>query len=129
MDSEKFEALAAQTRLGEQAIGMARDILVNGLSAAQAAKKAGVSRQLAAQAARRIVRQMHLTDRFPEDWLTVTATLPKQWAQLVRYIQTVENQKHGLIVKGVPQVPEFELTDIAEFSRLVETILKQWRKL
>jgi hypothetical protein len=47
----------------------------------------------------------------------------------VLYIQTIEHEKAGLIAKGVPTVPEFELKDIAEISKLVDTILKKWRKI
>lgn len=129
MDSEEFEQLAAQTRLGQQAKRLAYTVLVNGLSAAKAAEKEGVSRQLAAQAAKRILQQRQLVEDYPEDWVTVTATLPKQWAQLVKYIQTLENAKAGLITKANLKVPEFELSDIAEFSKLVEEILKKWRSL
>lgn len=129
MDSEELEQLAAQTRLGQQAKRLAYAVLVNDLSAAKAAEQEGVSRQLAAQAAKRVLQQRQLVEHYPEDWVTVTATLPKQWAQLVKYIQTLEKAKAGLITKANLKVPEFELSDIAEFSKLVEEILKKWRKI
>lgn len=129
MDKQTFDKLAAQTKLKPRALRMAEDVLCNGMSAAQVGKKEGVSRQLAEQVANRILRQLKLVDQYPNDWVTVTTVLPKVWAQLVLYIQTVEYEKAGLIAKGVPKVPEFELTDIAEISKLVDTILKKWRKL
>ncbi len=58
-----------------------------------------------------------------------TVTLPKVWAQLVSYIQTIEHEKAGLLAKSEPRLPEFELRDISELSKLVESILVKWRKV
>lgn len=129
MDKQVFDALAAQTKLQPRALKMAEAILCQGLSAATVAKQEGVSRQLAQQAASRVIKQMRLVDQYPEDWVTVTTTLPKVWAQLVEYIQTLEYAKAGLITKSVPKVPEFELSDIADISKLVETVMSQWRRI
>ena len=129
MDKQTFDALAAQTKLKQRALKMAEDFLCHGMSAAEIAKREGMSRQLVNQAANRILKQMQLTDQHPEDWVTVTTTLPKAWAQWVLYIQAVEHAKAGLLVKSAPKVPAFELTDIAELSKRVEEVLAQWRKL
>ena len=129
MDKNQFYELATQTRLTPRSLRMAEDVLCNGISATLAAKKEGAIRQLADQAANRILKQLKLIDHYPDDWVTVTTVLPKPWAQLVLYIQTVEYAKVGLITKSVPNTPEFELGDIAEISKMVESILKRWRKI
>lgn len=129
MDKQTFDELAAQTKLNPKALRMAESVLCNGMSAANAGRQENATRQLADQAANRILKQMKLVDRYPDDWVTVTTVLPKAWAQLVLYIQTVEYAKAGLITKSVPKTPEFELTDIAEISKMVDTILKKWRKV
>lgn len=129
MDKQTFDELAAKTKLKPRALKMAEDILCNSMSVAQVAEKEGVTRQLADQAANRILKQMKLVDKYPDDWVTVTTVLPKPWAQLVLYIQNVEYAKAGLITKSVPKTPEFELADIAEISKMVDTILKKWRKI
>lgn len=129
MDKQVFDDLAAQTHLQPRALKMAEAILCQGRSAAEVAKQEGVSRQLAEQAAKRIVQQLRSVDKTPDDWVTVTTTLPKPWAQLVAYIQTQEYAKAGLLTKSTPKVPEFEITDIAEFSKLVEEVLRKWRRL
>lgn len=129
MDKQTFDALAAQTRLGNRALKMAEDYLCHGIKASQIAKREGVNGKLVYQAVNRIVRQQRLINRYPEEWVTVTVTLPKAWAQWVAYIQTVEHEKAGLLIKSVPKLPEFELKDIMELSKLVDEILKGWRKL
>jgi hypothetical protein len=129
MDKQTFDDLAAQTRLGERALKMAEDYLCNGMKASQIAKREGVSGKLVYQAVNRIVRQQRLINHYPENWITVTVTLPKIWAQLVIYIQTLEHVKAGLLAKSEPRLPEFELSDIAELSKLVESILVKWRKI
>ncbi len=141
MDKQTFDELAAQTKLKPGALRMAKEVLCNGLSATQAAaqenalqqsadKKAKIAtRQLANQAANRILKEMRRVDKYPEEWVTVTTTLPKTWAQLVRYIQTIEYAKANLIVKSAPTMPAFELAEIAEISKMVEVILQKWRKM
>lgn len=129
MDKQTFDELAAQTRLGERALKMAEDYLCNGMKASKIAKREGVSGKLVFQAVNRIVKQQRLTDQYPAEWITVTVTLPKVWAQLVMYIQTLEHEKAGLLAKSVPKLPEFELSDLAELSKLVETVLQHWRRM
>lgn len=129
MDKQTFDELAAQTRMQERALKMAEDYLCNGIKMSQIAKREGVKWSLVHQAVNRIIRQQHLINRYPDDWTTLTVTLPKTWAQLVAYIQTAEHEKAGLLVKSVPKLPEFELKDIAELSKLVEEILRKWRKM
>ena len=129
MDKQTFDTLAGQTKLQPRALKMAEDYLCNGMKASQIAKREGVSGKLVHQAVSRIVQQQRLTDQYPEDWVTLTTTLPKAWAQWVLYIQAVEHAKAGLLVKSAPKVPAFELTDIAELSKRVEEVLVQWRKL
>lgn len=129
MEQAQFEVLATQTRMEAKALRMAKAVLVEGLTAAKAARNEGVKRQLAAQAVKRILRERQLVESYPKEWVTITATLPKQWAQLVKYIQNLEDEKAGIVVKADPRIPDFELNDIAEFSKLVEEILKKWRKL
>lgn len=128
MDKKTFDELAAKTKMQETALNLAEDILCNGMSTSEAAKKWNVSRQLAIQSKRRILREMQLVENYPDDWIVITVALPKVWAQLVRYIQQKEHEKAGLIKKGVPTVPEFELSNITELSNLVDEILKAWRK-
>lgn len=129
MDKQTFDDLAAQTRMGKRALKMAEDYLCNGMKMSQIAEREGVKWSHVYQAVNRIVRQQRLINHYPENWLTVTVTLPKVWAQLVSYIQTLEHAKAGLLAKSEPRLPEFELSDIAELSKLVEEILKKWRKL
>ncbi len=141
MDKQYFDELAAKTSLKPPSLRMAEAILVNGMSAAEAvecenAKRRlengrlkDLTRQVAKQAANRILKQMKITDHYPDDWVTITTTLPKPWAQLVRYIQTREHLKAGLLVKSEPRLPDFELEHIAEISKMVETILSEWRKI
>jgi hypothetical protein len=141
MDKQCFDELAAKTRLKPPSLRMAEAILVNGLSAAEAVEQENANRRLekgklpnitrhvARQAANRILKQMKIIDHYPDDWVTVTTTLPLPWAQLVRYIQTREHLKAGLLVKSEAKLPEFELEHIAEISKMVETILREWRKI
>jgi|CXWL01.1.fsa_nt_gi hypothetical protein len=70
---------------------------------------------------------MRFVDQYPADWVTIT--LPKPWPQLVRYIQTKEHLKAELLIKSDPKAPEFKLEHIAEISKLVETLLSDWRKM
>lgn len=141
MDKQCFDELAKMTHLKPPSVRMAANILVNGMSATAAVECENVNRrlekgnlkdltrQVARQAANRILKQMRSVDQYPADWVTITTTLPKPWAQLVRYIQTQEHLKAELLIKSEPKAPEFQLEHIAEISKLVETLLSDWRKL
>lgn len=129
MDKQTFDDLAAQTKMKDRALKMAEDYLCNGMKMSQIAEREGVKWSQVYQSVHRILRQQRLINHYPENWVTVTVTLPKAWAQLVTYIKTLQHIKAGLLAKTEPRLPEFELSDIAELSKLVEEILRKWRKM
>jgi alcohol dehydrogenase class IV len=72
MDQQTFDKLAAQTRLKPRALRMAESVLCHGMSATLAGKKEHASRQLATQAANRILQQLKSVSQYPDDWVATT---------------------------------------------------------
>ena len=86
MDTITFETLSKKTGMQDRAIRMARLVLVEGIKPAEAANSEGVSRQLAENAAKRILRQQEIEHEIPEHWVPVSVSLPKELADMMLWI-------------------------------------------
>ena len=98
MTNDEFDRYAARTRLKQRSLDIARAVLVNGQTMAQAARAAGVSHQTARAAVARIVREYRADGGYPPDWQTRTVTLPRDDMYDVREIEDRALRRAGLRV-------------------------------
>jgi hypothetical protein len=105
MDTITFETLSKKTGMQDRAIRMARLVLVEGIKPAEAANSEGVSRQLAENAAKRILRQQDIEHEIPEHWIPVSVSLPKELAEMMLWIYQKARINAGLLVGGEKPMP------------------------
>ncbi len=105
MDTITFETLSKKTGMQDRAIRMARLVLVEGIKPAEAANSEGVSRQLAENAAKRILRQQEIEHEIPENWVPVSVSLPKELADVMLWIYQKARINAGLLVGGEKPMP------------------------
>jgi hypothetical protein len=105
MDTITFETLSKKTGMQDRAIRMARLVLVEGIKPAEAANSEGVSRQLAENAAKRILRQQQIEHEIPEHWIPVSVSLPKELAEMMLWIYQKARINAGLLVGGEKPMP------------------------
>jgi len=74
MTPREFDRLVGQTRLQPRAVRMARAVLCEGVSCAEAGRREGVSRQAAWGAEQSVLRA--LRTGYPDDWAVVTVVVP-----------------------------------------------------
>jgi len=98
MDPRTFQRLAARTRLTPASIGMARAVLVDGVSAAEAARRAGVTRARAADAVARILREARAESGWPSTWEVITVAVPSEVADEIQRIARAARKAAGLNV-------------------------------
>lgn len=119
MDEEQFNGLAEKTKLHERALRMAKDVLVSGVRPVEAGKKENVTRQLAEQATNRILRQLRIEGRYPENWITVTTVLPQGMAEVVNYIKSREREKAGIVIAEKARPPRITADEIEILAELI----------
>ncbi len=105
MDTITFETLSKKTGMQDRAIRMARLVLVEGIKPAEAANSEGVSRQLAENAAKRILRQQEIEHEIPEHWVPVSVSLPRELAEMMLWIYQKARVNAGLLVSGEKPMP------------------------
>lgn len=76
MDAPTFARLAARTKLTPASLRMARAVLVEGIGPAEAARREGVTRQRAFNAAARLLRELRNEGGYPPGWHPVTVVVP-----------------------------------------------------
>lgn len=76
MTPDVFDRLAASTRLKPIALGMARRVLVDGITATAAAREAGRTRSESSRAAQRIRAALLAEAGLPPGWRVVTVAAP-----------------------------------------------------
>jgi len=125
MEKTEFKKLAEKTKLKDKAINLAKLVLVDGLKTGDVAKQKNVSRQLVEQAKKRVLREKRISNNYPKEWQTVTAILPVQMIQVVKWIEGKEREKEGLIVKSKKRVPDLSADDV----ELLTEMIGEWRKI
>lgn len=80
MTEREFALYASRTRLKARALRMARAALLDGVSYAEIARRENCTRELARQAAMRIVREARLEGRYPRGWVWFAHWLPPEMA-------------------------------------------------
>lgn len=96
MSAADFEAAAARTQQKETARGMARLVLLDGLSAAEAGRRYGRTRETARAAAARVLREYREAGGYPRDWVTMTVTVPRHVADNIAEQVHVVHRAAGL---------------------------------
>lgn len=124
MEKIEFKKLAEKTKLKDKAINLAEMALVDGLKTGEIAKQKNVSRQLVEQATKRILREISISDNYPKEWRTITAILPEPMRQVVKWIESKEREKKGIIVKSKVHVPDLSAGDV----ELITEMIGEWRK-
>lgn len=98
MSPEQFTAYVDRTRLKPRARRMAEAVLVEGISAAEAARREGVTRESARAAAARVMREVRSAGGYPVDWVTVTEVVPPEIAEEIRDVAKRAHRAAGLLV-------------------------------
>lgn len=83
MTEQEFARYASRTRLKARALRMARAALLDGASYAEIARREGVSREYARQAAARILREARLEGQYPGGWVWCAHWMPAAMADSV----------------------------------------------
>lgn len=125
MDGQEFDRLAAATRLGDKARRMARAVLVEGVTPADAGKMHGATRQAARQAADRVLAEARAAAHMPDHWQPGTWILPPELVELVRVLASREYQRAGLQVHAKVTTPRLTPEQVADIGE----VLKRWREL
>lgn len=81
MTEQEFSRYAGRTRLKARALRMARAALLDGVSYAEIARREGVSREYARQAAARILREARLEGQYPRGWVWYAHWMPAEMAR------------------------------------------------
>lgn len=124
MEKTQFDMLAGKTKLKERALRLAEMVLVDGIAATVAGKKEGVTRQLAEQAANRILRELKRQGKYPQEWRVITTVLPEPMAQVMEWIESKEREEAGLTLESKPYIPDLEARDVELITRMIG----EWRK-
>ena len=98
MTNDEFDRYAARTKLGQRSLDLARAVLVQGKTKAQAAREVGVEHPTARAAVARSVREQRKEVGYPPDWQTRTVTLPRDDMHDVREIEDAALRRAGLRV-------------------------------
>ena len=98
MKLDDFHRYASRTQLKARSLGIARAVLVDGVSIPQAARDAGVQYETARAAVARIVREYRSEGGYPPDWETRTLSLPRDDMERVAEIEDRALKKAGLRV-------------------------------
>jgi hypothetical protein len=125
MDRITFETLSKKTGMQDRAIRMARLVLVEGIKPAEAANSEGVSRQLAENAAKRILRQQQIEHEIPEHWIPVSVSLPKELAEMMLWIYQKARVNAGLLVGREKPVPTLSAQTIELIIDLIAGKVKK----
>lgn len=76
---------------------MARSVLVDGLSAAEAARREGLTRQAAHIAVHSVLRAHREAGGYPRSWRAVTVVVPPDVAVEVRELEMAALREAGLL--------------------------------
>ena len=91
-----FDRLAARTRLNETSLRIARAVLIDGLSQAEAARREGLTRQRASDAVSRLLRELRAEGGFPPGWRVITVCVPESIAHDMIERAMAAQRKAGL---------------------------------
>lgn len=98
MRLSEFNTVVKSTRMGERARDAARLILVDGISAAEAGRQVGITRQAATKAAQRVEAVIRSQRGIPDHWECVTVCVPPERAAEIREIEREAMRAAGLTV-------------------------------
>lgn len=103
MTAEEFARALARTKLKARAAGMARRVLVDGLSKSAAAREVGLTPEAARQAVARIEREHLGLIGCPRNWICLTVCVPSDYGEesareRIREIERVEWRAAGMLV-------------------------------
>ncbi len=96
MDADTFRDLVNRTRLGPVARELARGVLVEGVSAAEAGRRVGRCGETARAAAARVLRELRAAGGYPADWAVVTIVVPPETAEQILEIAHDRQRTAGL---------------------------------
>lgn len=97
MTDAEYRAAAYRTRLQARSLRMARSVLVEGLSAAEAARREGLTRQAAHMAAQTVLRAHRAAGGYPRSWRAVTVVVPPEVEEQVRALADEAMREAGLL--------------------------------
>lgn len=96
MKPDDFKRYAQRTRLKARSLRMARAVLIDGLTQAEASRQEGAGREAARRAVDRILGEQRKEIGALDHWVTITVTVPPDAADKVRLIEKRERAKAGL---------------------------------
>jgi hypothetical protein len=123
MNEQLFDEQASKTRLTERSRAMARAILVDGRTPAEVGSEYGVSRQRAADAARRVVDAADRNREIPADWQRVTVRVHPGLVKVVRYLERMARFRAGLGPE--PEAQQLRQDDIQTIAEMMRRWAKQ----
>jgi hypothetical protein len=122
MNEQLFDEQVGKTRLTERSKAMARAILVDGRTPGDVGSEYGVSRQRAADAARRVVDAADRNREIPADWQRVTVRVHPGLVKVVRYLERMARFRAGLGPE--PEAPRIRAEDV----KLIAEMMQRWAK-
>lgn len=81
MTAEEFARALSRTKLKARAAGMARRVLVDGLSKSAAAREVGLTPEAARQAVTRVEREHLGIVGCPRNWICLTVCVPSDYGE------------------------------------------------
>jgi hypothetical protein len=122
MNEQLFDEQVSKTRLTERSKAMARAILVDGRTPGDVGSEYGVSRQRAADAARRVVDAADRNREIPPDWQRVTVRVHPGLVKVVRYLERMARFRAE--IGPEPEVPQLRQDDV----QLMAEMIRRWSK-
>ncbi len=119
---DEFSELVVKTRLTDRGKAMARCVLVNGENPTEVGKRFNVSRQRAADTARRVIDAADKNREIPEDWQRVTVKVNPGLARVIRYLERIERFRAGLGPE--PMVPRIRQEDV----EIIAKMMSRWAR-
>jgi hypothetical protein len=97
MTIDHFERVAKRTRMTEESLDVARQVLVDGRRQSDIAKEAKVSRQWVYKAVAKMIRYATASTDIPEGWKSGIVVLPSgMWRQ----VRTMEREARKTLENG-----------------------------
>lgn len=121
MKNKVFEEVTKSTKMQERSILIAREVLVNGMTVSDTARKYKVSRQVVSSAKKRVLAHRDKIDQIPEDWVSVDISLPSSFADGVRWCYEKTRYDHAITITLPPPPPQLDRKAV----ELLMDLLKQ----
>lgn len=96
MDATDFDTAAARTRLKPRALRMARAVLLEGISATEAGRREGLTREAARAASARVMREHRGAGGYPRDWVVRTVVVPPDVAEQIDALERAALGRAGM---------------------------------